>query len=194
MTDPFFFGYGSLVNTDSHAYTPTFPAYLPGWRRRWQATVLRPAAFLTAYRSAGSGIDGLIAPVPGGDWAALDMRERGYERLSAPEAKHELGAETHVSVYAIARRPASSPCPILRSYLDVVVKGFHDRFGLDGVARFMETTDGWTLPVADDRAAPLYARAQDIGASTTALTDQWLDRLNVRVLPVEDTILGRAAS
>ena len=196
MNDPYFFGYGSLVNAASHPYRPVGRAHLPGWRRRWRATRMRPTAFLSAYRAQGGGIDGLVAPVPNGDWAALDLRERGYDRQMATDLRHDLGMDADVAIYAIppARDAEDTPCPILLSYLDVVVKGFADQFGPDGVARFMQSTDGWHLPVADDRAAPLYSRAQDVGADITALTDDWLLRLDVTRLPVADTILGRVAS
>ena len=58
------------------------PARLKGWRRAWVGSRIRGCA---AHRRAGAGhsIDGLIAAVPGGDWAALDAREAGYERIAA---------------------------------------------------------------------------------------------------------------
>lgn len=182
MSDPYFFGYGSLVNAGSHGYGPVSHAALPGWRRTWRASRLRPAAFLTAYSAPGSTIDGVLAPVPGGDWAALDLRERGYDRVMAPGITHDLGPDTQVAVYAMPPRrgDAEAGCQILLSYLDVVVKGFLDQFGEDGVARFMHSTDGWHLPMACDREAPLYPRAQDVGAQVTDLCDHWLDRLGVQ--------------
>ncbi|SHJ50362.1 hypothetical protein SAMN04488012_110111 [Palleronia salina] len=191
MNDPYFFGYGSLVNIGSHNYGPVARARLPGWRRRWRATRLRPAAFLTAHRAPGHAIDGLVAPVPGADWAALDHRERGYDRLDALGLEHDLGPAAQVAVYAIPDATgAEAPCPILLSYLDVVVRGFLDQFGPEGVARFMETTDGWDLPVATDRDRPLYPRAQDTGDTARALTDDWLRRLGARFIAPEDTALA----
>ncbi|MBJ3762449.1 gamma-glutamylcyclotransferase [Maribius pontilimi] len=182
MSDPHFFGYGSLVNVASHGYGPTAPAHLPGWRRRWQATDLRPAAFLTAYRAPGDGIEGLVAPVPARDWATLDQRERGYERVAAAGLRHGLAAETEIVVYAIPDSAGVTPVehPILLSYLDVVVKGYAEQFGEDGVARFMNSTDGWHLGVADDRAAPVYPRAQDVGDAIRGLTDAWLRALDAQ--------------
>ncbi|WOI55789.1 gamma-glutamylcyclotransferase family protein [Palleronia sp. LCG004] len=194
MSDPYFFGYGSLVNVGSHAYRPTVRGVLPGWRRRWRATHLRPAAFLTAARDPDVEIEGLIAPVPGADWAALDLREGGYDRLEAAGLRHDLGRDAHVAVYAIPESmdPADGPCPILLSYLDVVVKGYLDEFGEAGVARFMETTDGWETPAADDRDAPLYPRAQDVGGDVRTLVDDWLDRLGCPHIDIAETALGQA--
>lgn len=65
MKDAFFFGYGSLVNRATHDYGQARPASLPGWRRAWRHTALRPVAFLTAEPDPASTIEGLIAAVPG---------------------------------------------------------------------------------------------------------------------------------
>ena len=195
MSDPFFFGYGSLVNRRTHVYTPAHPATLPGWRREWRATALRPAAFLTARPVPGSEIDGLIAPVPGHDWAALDQRETGYDRLSATDVRHSMEGAPQVAVYSIPPREDDlQTSPILLSYLDVVVQGFLTEFGEAGVARFFETTDNWHLPVADDRTAPLYPRAQELHASEHALVDRWLDDLGVDRVDAAATGLGHDAA
>ncbi len=37
MSDPAFFGYGSLVNLRTHGYDDPRPATLHGWRRVWRA-------------------------------------------------------------------------------------------------------------------------------------------------------------
>ncbi len=194
MSDPYFFGYGSLVNVGSHAYGPTSRAILRGWRRRWRATHLRPAAFLTGVPEPGIEIEGLVAPVPGADWAALDLREGGYDRVEAAGLAHDLGPDAQVAVYAIPERtPAADVrCPILLSYLDVVVKGYLDQFGEAGVTRFMQTTDGWEVAHVDDRDAPLYPRAQDVGGEVLALTDLWLDRMGCPRIDLAETELGHA--
>jgi len=62
----------------------------------------------------------------------------------------------------------------LLSYLDVVVQGFVHEFGTAGAKAFFETTDGWDTPVLDDRAAPIYPRAQTLSAEEQALTDRLL--------------------
>lgn len=197
MSDPYFFGYGSLVNRRTHRYRPALRASIGGWRRSWRATTLRPAAFLTATPAGPDDrIEGLIAPVPGHDWSALDMREAGYDRHPATDVTHDNGADLEIAVYAIPGRPGleAENCPILLSYLDVVVQGFAVEFGPEGVARFFESTDNWRLPVADDRAAPLYPRAQTLSEEERALTDLWLDRVGGALVPVADTELGRDAA
>lgn len=166
MADPFFFGYGSLVNRATHVYSPAHRARLKGWRRAWIQTQGRQTPFLTGVPDADCTIDGLVALVPGGDWAALDHREAGYRRHPVADGLAvDGGAVGTAQVYAV---PASSmvirpqPAPILLSYLDVVVQGYLREFGEGGARDFFATTDGWQTPVRDDRAAPRYSRHQQL--------------------------------
>ena len=85
MSDPYFFGYGSLVNTKTHVYQDARPAKLSGWRRVWKRTNARDMAFLTIVPSDRTELLGLIAKVPNADWVALDAREEGYDRLVATD-------------------------------------------------------------------------------------------------------------
>ncbi|SER74677.1 ChaC-like protein [Tranquillimonas rosea] len=176
MSDPYFFGYGSLVNRATHSYAAAHPARLHGWRRVWRHTDLQPQAFLTAVPVEGSAIDGLIAAVPGADWAALDARETGYDRVAAPRVDHPVG-DVDVRVYTIPKgkhRVPDDTCPILLSYLDVVVQGYLTEFGESGVEAFFATTDGWDTPIRDDRHAPLYPRAQVLEPRERAMVDAHL--------------------
>lgn len=178
MTDAFFFGYGSLVNCDTHVYQPVHRAQARGWRRAWRATQDRQLAFLTAVADPGVQIDGLIAPVPDGDWAALDAREYAYDRHDAAhQITHEAPSAGRIAIYAIApdrMGPPTAEHPILLSYLDVVIQGYLRHFGADGVARFVATTDGWHAPVLNDRATPRYPRAQVLTDAERELVDRIL--------------------
>ncbi|MGV6812209.1 MAG: gamma-glutamylcyclotransferase family protein, partial [Brevirhabdus sp.] len=178
MKDPFFFGYGSLVNRRTHDYANAHRAVASGWRRAWRATDLRKAAFLTVLPDPATRIDGLIAEVPGGDWAALDKRERAYDKHDAAHAvDHPLRAALDLRIYAIPEGRHFAPTPehpILLSYLDVVLQGYLAEFGERGVLRFLGTTDGWQAPVLDDRAAPLYPRAQTLTRLERAFVDDTL--------------------
>ncbi|WP_164660251.1 gamma-glutamylcyclotransferase family protein [Tropicibacter sp. Alg240-R139] len=184
MTSPYFFGYGSLVNRATHDYLNPQPARLRGWRRAWRHTDLRPVAFLTAVPCEASEIDGLIAHVPNNDWAALDEREWAYDRHSSTQSiSHNLPHPAEIAVYAVpvARQsPPDTRHPILLSYLDVVVQGYHQMFGLKGVTDFFATTDGWDAPILDDRAAPRYPRHQTLTPEETALVESHLADLNVK--------------
>ncbi|NNK77392.1 MAG: gamma-glutamylcyclotransferase [Litoreibacter sp.] len=185
MTDPFFFGYGSLVNTRTHDYGTPTPARLSGWRRVWRHTHLREVAFLSARPDPDSQIDGLIAHVPGADWEALDLRERAYNRTPLDHAKvdHALDRPLDVQIYQTDQAhdaPPSVRHPILLSYIDVVVQGYLSVFGEAGVTSFFETTDGWAAPILDDRATPRYTRHQKLSSFERELVDQHL-----RGLPAE---------
>lgn len=179
MTAPYFFGYGSLVNTATHSYGGAQPARLKGWRRAWVHTSLREVAFLSAVPCENSEIDGLIAEVPGADWAALDEREFAYERLPASDrVQHGLSGAPEISVYAVAadkQNGVSEQHPILLSYLDVVLQGYLQVFGKEGLQGFVETTDGWDAPILDDRAAPRYPRHQSIAAAERKIFDDLID-------------------
>ena len=185
MFDPYFFGYGSLVNRDTHDFDRCHSARLNGWKRAWRHTELRDVAFLTAVPSRGSQIDGLIAAVPLANWAALDDRERAYDRNPvADETDHDLDHQPEVHVYAIPQGKHGQPDsrhPILLSYLDVVVQGYLREFGEDGVTRFFETTDGWDAPVLNDRSNPRYPRYGTLTTDERDLTDQWLQDLSAVV-------------
>lgn len=177
---PSFFGYGSLVNLATHSYPNARKAQARGWARAWLCTSERDFAFLSAVPRQGGEIDGLIADVPNGDWAALDRREDGYDRV-------DLDAQT--AIYAIpphSSHPASARHPILLSYLDVVIQGYLTHFAEAGALRFFETTGGWTTPVLDDRAAPLYPRAQILTARETALVDNALATLGTPRIPLQE--------
>ncbi|WP_424942173.1 gamma-glutamylcyclotransferase family protein [Aliiroseovarius crassostreae] len=184
MRDPFFFGYGSLVNRRTHSYENAQPARLSGWRRAWRASPLRAVCYLTAVPVEGGEIDGLIASVPGADWDALDLRERAYARVPLNgNVAHQAG-EVDLAVYAIESGAHHDPTrdnPVLLSYLDVVVQGYLDVFGRTGVDHFFQTTDGWHAPIRNDRADPIYPRAQVTSDLEKDLVDGWLKDLAAEV-------------
>ena len=184
--DACFFGYGSLVNRATHDFAGAVPAQLTGWRRVWRHTTLRPVAYLTVVPDPEAEIDGLIAPVPGAHWPALDAREAAYMRAPvAHQVRHPLPHRPEIAVYTIPEGHHGAPStahPILLSYIDVVVQGYLREFGEAGVARFFTTTHGWDAPILDDRADPRYPRAQTLGAEETAVVDEWLGRRGCRIL------------
>lgn len=186
QTDPYFFGYGSLVNGATHDFPDPHPARLKGWRRAWRHTDLRPVAFLTAIPDPGSEIDGMIAHVPKDDWAALDQREWAYDRIPVTAAvTHPLTRPVEIAVYAVPAGRHTEPTdryPVLLSYIDVVVQGYLRAYGTDGADRFFATTDGWQTPVVNDRAEPRYPRHQQLKPEETAFVDDRLAALGVRIL------------
>jgi len=181
QTAPAFFGYGSLVNRATHDYPQAAPARLSGWRRVWRQTRLRPFAFLSV-EPAEAEIDGLVAAVPGNDWAALDLREAAYLRhgLAAQALRPAPAWVGSIEIYAVdpAHHIADAAHPIPLSYLDVVVQGFLREFGEAGAADFFATTVGWTA-IHDDRAAPLYNRHQVLTERERCLVDDLLEELGI---------------
>ena len=171
---PRFFGYGSLVNLTTHDYPNAAPARLEGWRRIWRPTDIYAHSFLSAHRVEGAEIAGVVADVPGADWAALDAREWGYGRRDVTHlVRHEAGAGP-VAVYEVEAPAGDALRPILRSYLDVVVQGFLKIHGEEGAAHFFDTTDNWAVGLLDDRADPKYPRARVLTSTESALVDRLL--------------------
>lgn len=187
MQNPFFFGYGSLVNRATHNYSNCHKALVSGWRREWVSTAGRPFAYLSASRDAAGVIAGLAAEVPGGDWAELDLREAAYSRIPLSEDEVQtISNVTPISIYSVSD-PSFAQHPILLSYLDVVLQGYLTEFGQSGVENFMATTSNWDIPVLNDRAAPLYPRHQVLDASQTRLVDAMLTRIEARVVKQDAT-------
>ena len=189
MTDTdraYFFGYGSLVNLATHGFCDAHPARAHGWRRIWRHTHLRPVAFLTAVPDPACSIDGMIAHVPGDDWAALDAREGAYARIAACEAiEHPLSHRPAVALYAIppeAHGHHETAHPVLLSYVDVVIQGYLKAYGEAGAQRFLDTTSGWDAPVMNDRAAPIYSRHQPLTCDERSFVDDALKRLAVTLI------------
>jgi len=174
---PYFFGYGSLVNRQTHAYPDAHPAQLNGWHRAWVRCAGRDTVFLSVVPDTTTTIDGLIAAVPQNNWAALDARESGYTRIGSGDAvAHPLTLQPSVAHYQVPEdtHVDTGDHVILLSYLDVVLQGFLREFGEVGVTRFFETTAGWETPVLNDRAAPQYPRAQRLTKDETDLVNDHL--------------------
>lgn len=191
MQHAHFFGYGSLVNRATHDFSPVWPAHLTGWRRVWRHTRGRQTPFLSVRRVADCTLQGLVARIDPQAWAALDARETGYERVPAGgglacAAPVPITAQIYAVADSDVETPAA-PAPILLSYLDVVVQGYLDQFGTDGVRDFFATTDGWEIAVLDDRAAPRYPRHQPVSPAVRALTEQGLHGAGGRIIGPNST-------
>jgi hypothetical protein len=179
MSGRHFFGYGSLVNSQTHGYDECTPATVRGWKRSWFSSARREVSFLSVVPDPESAIQGLIASVPGGDWAALDVREGAYLRSPVPSDALSCNLEQVPPVQIYSANPdfvdpIESRKPILLSYIDVVVQGYLKVFGTDGVQSFFDTTLGWDTPIRNDRAQPVYSRAQSLTRAETALVDRHL--------------------
>lgn len=181
--DPYFFGYGSLVNRATHDYPDIRPARARGWRRRWRHIAGRDHAVLTVVPDAATVIEGLVAAVPGADWRLLDAREAAYDRVdAAAHVDHDAPGPGGLAIYWIpeAKHPvAEAPRPVLLSYLDVVIQGYLREFGTESAVAFFDTTDGWQGGVRDDRAAPVYPRHQQLSRAELEFVDTELARRGI---------------
>ena len=182
---PHFFGYGSLVNHNTHSFDPIHPSRITGWRRVWHRAPIRPAAFLSVVPDPDGLVEGVIAPVPDDDWEALDAREYAYDRVLVTESvTHGANAVRDISIYAIPPSQAAPPDedhPILLSYVDAVIQGYLHHFGQEGVTRFLATTEGWETGVLDDRAEPIYPRAQTLTDEETTLVNDLLSTVGAKI-------------
>ena len=207
MQEPHFryFGYGSLVNRRTLPDgVPVVAGRLVGYRRAWRAASHwhgRGVCALSIEPAAGAEIDGVMVAEPVSRLAALDAREQRYNRhlmpghLFVPAAGTASGAAGSGAagegapdagdffVYragAAANRFGDAARPIWLSYVDVVLQGFLDLFGEEGVRRFVATTDGWHVPIVDDRSAPAYPPAQRLSPAETAVVDAALAAVGAR--------------
>lgn len=175
-----FFGYGSLVNAATHDYPNTRPATLRGWRRVWVQSSTRNIAFLSVKPDPLSMISGLIADIGDLGWDILDQREAAYDRQILQTEGFE--GVTLYQAKPSAMAPLGGGQPILLSYLDCVVQGFHTIYGIDGVRDFFRSTTGWDTPILNDRAAPIYPRAQVLSDAETACTDDHIKMVGAQVI------------
>lgn len=172
----YFFGFGSLVNLQTHSYVDASPTEITGWKREWVSSRLRDFAFLSVTPSPETTLQGMRASTQGIGWDALDIREEGYYRhpLQGQDMQMYIGDPKAIRT--------DIKHPIQLSYLDCVVQGFHDHFGTDGVANFFATTQNWDHPILDDRDAPLYPRATVLTDTQRGLVDTHLATVNATII------------
>ena len=177
-----YFGYGSLVNLGSlrTPYISAHRATLKGWQRKWLSRPAEPGsfatreglAFLSVVKSADSEIDGMLITDHSSSLASLDKREALYSRVTIDAVDMHMHDEDldipERFLYVADELPIvenSGETKILRSYLDVVMQGYLNHFGVEGIKRFYATTQNFELSILEDRKQPLYPRA-------TTLTDE----------------------
>ncbi len=190
-----YFGYGSLVNRATHRtrIIAAVPARVSGWQREWQPRpdmTLNPddqveAALLTARRSPGSSMDGLLVFDHIDNLPAVDLRENDYHRRTVGEGDVTLRSDQTLAgmpIYIYEADPAPMPdavYPILQSYLDAVMQGFLREHGEAGLADFIATTGNFDIPILVDRDWPIYPRAVELLPEERDLIDRHLSKRGV---------------
>ncbi len=187
-----YFGYGSLVNLNTIPVNAKASlGELDGWIREWRAApedgVERGTCALTVTPREGVSIRGAMLREPAWRLAELEKRERRYDKFdgigsafrssAAHEAPQGLDRAFLFKAKASHYRWGDAQCPILQTYLDCVLAGFHSHWGEEGVRHFFETTDGWHVPVLQDRRRPLYPRAVELSPELARYFDECLKNI-----------------
>jgi Gamma-glutamyl cyclotransferase, AIG2-like len=109
-------------------------------------------AFLDIRAEPGAWVNGACVPVDAATLAALDARERNYERVEVTgQVEPDLGRTWAYAGRADSRARygaalAAGRCVVARPYLDVVESGFR---ALGGWEDFLASTDDHRPPLAD---------------------------------------------
>ncbi len=195
-----YFGYGSLVNDKTrNAESFGLAGRLKGYRRHWsiwKASLEREAfglggiAALSVSADKEAMIDGLLIFDKKDHLPNVDKREAQYDRLELDlndfQTEHTIpeGVKTYIYVGRPADVTVSHPdYPILQSYVDAVMQGFIDKFGTEGLNRFVDETSGWETPVVQDRDEPFYPRHVALSATELDLVERALVRAKVNRVP-----------
>lgn len=174
----YLFAYGSLINSESRNYSISRrngrPARLIGYKRGWflqdpdeQVSGLGIIPF------PDSACNGVLFEINNEDVSKLDTRElpHGYQRVCLDKAQLillETGSAPETSFWAYLVSKAGIPdseCPIIQSYLDVVIAGCLE-IGQEFAEEFINTTFSWEGKWINDRIEPRYQRA--MGGSISA--------------------------
>ena len=167
-----YFGYGSLVNLDTlPPKADATPGRLKGWVREWrvcgEGSDGQGRCALSIREDPGKEIWGVMVREPRTRLEELERREKRYRKVGSlgvsfrcDLAQDEGPGDLFVFVAAPGHyRWGTETHPILQSYLDCVLAGFYRLWGKDGIEHFLETTEGWHVPILRDRHAPVYPRA-----------------------------------
>ncbi|TYC63402.1 gamma-glutamylcyclotransferase [Rhodobacterales bacterium] len=190
-----YFGYGSLVNIDTiPAGVDVTPGRLANWKREWKVCGTGENGLgrcaLTVREAPGSEIRGVVAREPLSGLGALREREKRYDIVEGISAAFQCEALGNPGPEGLFLFRASAPHymwgtdthPILQSYLDCVLAGYFRIWGEEGIDHFLETTDGWQVPVLADRSAPHYVRSVILSDELADLIDGKLRQLGVSYL------------
>lgn len=174
----YIFGYGSLINSRSRAFTgetgQVWPVRLSGYQRHWCVISDQLGmSSVAVIKAPGQHCNGVLVEVPANQLPAFDEREAGYTRA---EVKHEhlqpyhhTALPTgHVWIYHTETiTPPTEQCPIALSYADVILAGCLEH-GEQFLQDFLAHTQGWHHPLTNDRPTPRYPRVQpELHAHTT---------------------------
>jgi hypothetical protein len=173
----YIFGYGSLINTESRVETaktgPAIAVRVRELQRKWNFVSLRNAmTALGAIAASKEGsVNGVLFSVSPDGLSQFDQRESGYIRVPLKQstiARYDGQQLPEGEFWTYVTKDDSwhptMECPILQSYLDVVICGcleIKEEFAHEKEAfahEFVRTTENWNCPIENDRASPKYER------------------------------------
>lgn len=190
-----YFGYGSLVNRDTRPVDEVaHVARLRGWQRVWEHRVTgtsegRHCTSLSVEPEAelgNTGIEGVVVRLPRSQLAQLDEREAGYERLELAATEFDLPDHLEIDSVMVYRslpqnrKAADLDHPVLQSYIDCVLAGYHHKFAETGMQAFVASTRGWEGAIFNDRHAPRYPRWVEVAAEQQMNFDRLVQQHKVR--------------
>lgn len=190
MSETFrYFGYGSLINDKTRPPNISAEkAVLHGWRREWRVTGQLKTSWgakhnvcaLSVRRDASCSIAGILVEEPMDNLANLDRREARYDRFPVDVNQGVVTQKAFVYQASSAHAQwGSDEAPICLSYIDCVLQGVLHHFGEEGLANFFQTTDGWHVPILNDRDQPIYPRAIELNHVEVELIDAKLKAYDV---------------
>ena len=185
-----YFGFGSLVNkhTLRTSYVDIMPASLIGYSRHWQARSTEifdnHISLLSIHPDENCTIKGMIVLDLLENLPLVDEREEGYSRHKLQHWQLEVSSDVKLPeelyVYiADEVECAGDDDALLQSYLDAVMQGFRNEYGVEGVSHFVDTTKGFNRPINLDRNDPLYPRDVKLSEDEVYLFDMELKRAGV---------------
>ena len=184
------FGYGSLVNRGT--LPPTLHVergIARGFRRAWRTRspgVRGGACSLSIVPAADGEIEGLILTFDDAEWPMIRAREHNYNELRLADQPDVVIFRAKTGIDGFGDRHY----PIFLSYVETTLQGFFTEFGDDGARRFMETTDGWHVPIIDARAGPRYPRAQQLSDDEQLRVDELLKAVDATILRPQEQRLA----
>ena len=173
MNKKFLFAYGSLVNHFSRKKViqnvSSFYGNLSAYKRIWCINV-------EAKKFTGLGLiydknhycNGIYIPISEEDINRLDEREikgsgNKYERILINNTlcdKRFKENEVYTYVSKVIENPSPN-CPLIQSYIDVVIQGFI-QYNKEYAKEFCQTTFKWNENYINDRNNPIYHKTNNI--------------------------------
>ena len=167
MRNKYIFAYGSLINHESRnknmPNVEVIYGKIDSYKRSWCISVTeRNFTALGLIKDATSHCNGVYIPATNEDIKSFDKREiegsgYKYERvLVQREFCDDLFKDDEVYTYISIDNNLSNICPLIESYIDVVISGCLD-YNYEFAEEFIKNTSNWNSNWINDRKNILYS-------------------------------------